>query len=417
MATVLICLVGGSPNAIVRSIEAKPVHDQVVLICSAESQASVAAIREASGLSDFKIVTLPNAQDLSGCVDTLDKKLLPLVAELRGESQEFGITVDVTGGTKCMSAALALVARRWVCTFRYIGGDSRTKDGLGVVEDTSEQVFEHANPLDLLGHDAVEDALTLCHKASYGAAADVLRTARERSSDEVVRKRLGALHQLTQALAHWDLFDFKKAKAQLERFERQEAELAATLHPASARHVMENVADWRLRLETLRKEQVSRELIEDLLANAMRRRLERRFDDAVGRLYRAIEAMAQFRLRHQHGIGDTGHVEIAKLPEKARERLASRVRANGTVALALQDDYALLLELGDEMGAKFESLGLSGIKSALQSRNRSILAHGFETVREAALEELVRPALVLAEVLKIQESALFRFPELQRRAG
>jgi hypothetical protein len=127
--------------------------------------------------------------------------------------------------------------------------------------------------------------------------------------------------------------------------------------------------------------------------------------------------MAQFRLRHQHGIGDTGHVEIAKLPEKARERLASRVRANGTVALALQDDYALLLELGDEMGAKFESLGLSGIKSALQSRNRSILAHGFETVREAALEELVRPALVLAEVLKIQESALFRFPELQRRAG
>jgi len=56
-----------------------------------------------------------------------------------------------------MSATLGIVARRWRCVLRYIGGETRTRNGMGVVEDSSKKVFHSNNPLDELGYQAAED--------------------------------------------------------------------------------------------------------------------------------------------------------------------------------------------------------------------------------------------------------------------
>jgi hypothetical protein len=44
------------------------------------------------------------------------------------------------------------------------------------------------------------------------------------------------------------------------------------------------------------------EIVEDLLLNAERRAMQDRYDDAVGRLYRALELLVQIRLLQTYDI-------------------------------------------------------------------------------------------------------------------
>ena len=149
-------------------------------------------------------------------------------------------------------------------------------------------------------------------------------------------------------------------------------------------------------------------LVADLLANARRRIAEGRQDDAVARLYRAIEATAQVALRERHDIADTGAVPLDALPEDLRARCATRAEA-GTVKLGLQDAYALLRGRGDPAGERFFTLGLATEQSPLSARNQSILAHGFQPVGAKVTDALWQAALALSE---LAEDTLPVFPVL-----
>jgi CRISPR-associated protein (TIGR02710 family) len=136
--------------------------------------------------------------------------------------------------------------------------------------------------------------------------------------------------------------------------------------------------------------------VQDLLDNARRRAAEHRHDDAVARLYRAIEAIAQIRLRENHGVSDTKAVPLDQLPETLRQEWTSRAR-DGAVMLGLRDAYRLLNELGDELGRQFVDCGLDDEeRSPLVARNASILAHGFAPVGDKTYNQLWETACALA---------------------
>ena len=65
--------------------------------------------------------------------------------------------------------------------------------------------------------------------------------------------------------------------------------------------------------------------------------------------------------------------------------------------------------LGDPVGKRFQDAALSGPKSPLVARNRSILAHGFERVTAPVFDRLWASALSLADV---DPMGLPRFPSL-----
>jgi CRISPR-associated protein (TIGR02710 family) len=146
------------------------------------------------------------------------------------------------------------------------------------------------------------------------------------------------------------------------------------------------------------------ELVEDLLANAERCAHRGRYDDAVARLYRATELLAQIRLRRVYDI-QTGDVwldspAIAECPaalellEKARAQavpLSEGSRGADTrdrqVKIGLWQAYSLLGALGDPLGEHFlaDSRHLKGF---LEMRHRSILAHGLDPVTRGQWEDL-----------------------------
>jgi len=118
------------------------------------------------------------------------------------------------------------------------------------------------------------------------------------------------------------------------------------------------------------------EAVEDLLNNAERRACQERFEDAVGRLYRAMELAAQLALRLGHQL-ETGSIDLEKLPESLRGHYALRREQLGESALklGLRASYDLLAELRDPMGLCWTDRRQK-LLDELNTRNTSLLPMG-----------------------------------------
>jgi CRISPR-associated protein (TIGR02710 family) len=131
--------------------------------------------------------------------------------------------------------------------------------------------------------------------------------------------------------------------------------------------------------------------VEDLLLNAERRATQERFDDAVGRLYRAMELTAQLLLKlavtdqvGPDGI-ETAAVALDRLPAaiQPRWREVAASKANGKqgskLEIGLTDAFDLLADLGHPTGQRWREQR-SMLIATLRTRNHSLFAHGFAPV-------------------------------------
>lgn len=418
-STLLICTVGGSPEPVVAALKQwRPLRVRFVHTpqTKGDIDAKIVPAARSEGLDldpgRYDPFELPDGQDLASCLDRL-RQLTPEVGEWVARGPGFQVVVDFTGGTKCMSASIGLQASRWPCLFSYVGGSERTKDGVGVVVSGAEKIVHQANPWDALGHQAVEDFVVLFDQRAFVAAAKVAGVAKTRVSRPDRKREIAVLEQLAKAFDAWDRFDHQSSSATFDNVAKSANDLRAVLGPAQGNQVLDSVRRLANHLgELCRAAPPSRHHVLDLLANAKRRKDEGRVDDAVARLYRTIEAVAQVALKESHGIESTEKVPLDRVPESLRPEWASRAK-DGVVALGLQDAYALLASLNDPLGEKFRSAALNGTKSPLAARNRSILAHGFDRVSEGVFDKLWTTALSLAG---IEQASLPSFPTLAERA-
>jgi CRISPR-associated protein (TIGR02710 family) len=412
--TLLVCTVGGTPDPLVKSL----LHWQparIIFVPSAQTRAHVDAVLR--GYSEhagqplspgcYRICPVEDAEELQGCLRVV-KELDHEVTDWIGRGGDYQVVADFTAGTKCMSAALALQARRWPCQFSYVGGARRTKDGVGVVEAGSERVIHSANPWDALGFQAVEEFIGLFDQQAFAPARAIADKAMRNVSQQSRKRELNALKILAEAYDAWDRFDHKGARSKVQESVKYDNDLQAVLGQPKVNQVRSCTAahiDYLGKL--VEGNSPSMQHVVDLLANARRRKAEGRIDDAVARLYRAIESLAQVALAERYQINNTKQVLLERVPEPLHAQWISRAE-QGMVFLALQDAYALLNALGDELGAKFKQLELHDRqKSPLAARNQSILAHGFERVSDKVFEQLWKAALQLAA---IQEADLPTFP-------
>jgi CRISPR-associated protein (TIGR02710 family) len=412
--TLLICTVGGSPEPLVESIlywrpsRIRFLPTPQTRACIEEQiipKASARGFEIAPGCYD--VSELPNGQDFAACVQKL-RAVTPEVAPWLDRGPGYRIVVDLTGGTKCMSAALATQAHRWVCTFSYVGGGERTKDGVGIVVSGKEQVIYTQNPWERLGYQALEDALLLFNTAQFAAVAALLDSTLPAVQDHARKRELQGMKILAQAYDLWERFDHRTAEKRLGEVYKYENDLRSALGIAALDALMASVRRHLEQLGTI-SGGPSMALVLDLLANADRRRREGRFDDALARLYRAIEAYAQNRMLEHFKIA-SGAVPVENLPSPLKERWAPHAR-DGLLKLGLQDDYELLGALGDPAGQRFAELKLNDRESALASRNTSILAHGFAPIGEKAFQSLWTATLALMEA---REEELVVFPRVAR---
>jgi CRISPR-associated protein (TIGR02710 family) len=405
----LVATVGGSPDPLTATL-AHWRPGRVIFIVSPETRTHVrekiVPTIQAGGWKDFdagrwECFEIPNAQDYADVFNQL-RRLDSRISDGQRDHDGAGVVVDFTGGTKAMSAALALAAGRWNCRISYVGGVERTKDGVGIVISGKEQIVHTQNPWDALGMIAMDQALLLLRQHSFAASVELLQTTRDRLDDPVRKGEFVAVHLLADALSKWDRFQHRDALNVLETIAKQTHNFEALFGYEPTQRLLSNIGCLRNHLEKISAPikngapGISRELVLDLLANAQRRMSECRWDDATARLYRSIEAIAQLCLA-KHDVLDTSAVSLDKLPEPLRTEVNGETR-DGKVKLGLQHAWQLLALLNDPAGLKFQESDLADPKkSPLAARNQSILAHGFSPITEQVPKRLFKIALEFAD--------------------
>jgi len=407
---VMIVSLGGTLAPVIHSLnESRP--EYICFFVSEETKASIDGILRSL---EFKprhhewIVT-SNPELLSDCYDAVVREFPPLL-------QKWGIgphdvCVDYTGGTKTMSSALVLATVEQSCCYSYVGGSERSKGGVGVVIDGKEKKWFLDNPWDRIAVKEKREVAILFNRARYASASQILDRCIDKVS-EGQRPYLKALQDLVTGYDLWDRFKHQEAKSRLYKSRDVVSAFAQGSGKRVDKVLMDQVQqNLRFLEDLLSMPKPSTFYCYDLLANARRRAdLEQKFDDAVARLYRAIELIAQVELKESYGI-ETSDVKAESIPEKLRTEylLKYKDKHDDKIKIPSFAGYRLLKEFKNRRGEKFFDLYEREIRSVLNIRNLSILAHGLQSVDEKTFQRLWTTLIKFSEV---REEDLPVFPIL-----
>ena len=405
----LIATVGGTADPILVTIEQNQ-PEFVLFIVSADSRGTGELVAEAIELDappqcDFLEVSDP--QHFGTSYEEIRRGTEDWLAEHMLDALE--VTADITGGTKVLSAALALSGVERFREFTYVGGSDRDKGGLGVVRNGTEYVVTSLNPWDTYAVRDLERANRLLEKFHADIAAVVLKEAAGKCKDSY-KNRLDAFSALAKALASSDRFDFLEA---VSLYKSCREELAAAFNEDVFSQLEQRCQRWQnLRDETKNdRETPGRETLLELLANAERRKAQGRHDDAVGRLYRAVELHGQQLVKQAFG-GELGRFKRDSIPEAKRdqfEREFGKPDLNKEYELPLRRLYRSL-KYSDSPSLCEKAAVHDRLSSFLGLRNKSLLAHG---VRPFPNKEFTKFRNATLEAFDLTMADIPRWPPLQ----
>ncbi len=382
MSTILALTVGGSPAPVLTAVrDYQPAH--VCFIATSGSKGSRPTVdgpgrpcRTDSGDAPSIVTQLGLATHQFRVVELNDPDDLPQIyavcrETLRALAQEFPAArriADYTGGSKSMGVGLALAALESGWDLSLVRGQ-RT-DLVKVVDGT--EMAGLVNSWEVRARQQMEEARHLFNAYAYASAGELLAgLLRQAPLSPDLEHTIRQWVTLCRGFDAWDRFDHPGAARLLEPVQSQ------------------IVPQWRfLKTLTGQARAAGYEPVLDLVRNAERRAARGRYDDAVARLYRAIELLAQTRLRQRDPALDSSDLDLTRLPPNVQPRYERwRDTSDGQVKLGLVQDYTLLADLDDPLGRAWLS-SEGRLLDAIKHRNHSILAHGLEPLDRAGYEKM-----------------------------
>jgi hypothetical protein len=212
-------------------------------------------------------------------------------------------------------------------------------------------------------------ACDLMARFDYVGAASVLEEAAARFASDATMATLQRWLSLCRAFDAWDRFDHATARRLIQPYRKNFVPYAILLDA-----VVEGKGAHGF------------EWVEDLLLNAERRAAQGRFDDAAGRLYRAVELTAQVWLREWHGI-DTGKVDVSRIPDAIKAKVEKERGEGAGIKIGLQLAWDTIAAFPDDpLGACFQP-ERGALRNFLSVRNQSLFAHGATPIGEWAYQQ------------------------------
>lgn len=254
----------------------------------------------------------------------------------------------------------------------------------------SEQVVALERPVDSLGFVLFIEAIRSFNSNRFEQAGHSFRSLhRDTSSEQSLLYLAFAL--LAQGYECWDKMIFREAADFLDQACRMFQKLS------SFRFAEEIVPALELNRLALRNiiEGQREAIIIDLYSNALRRRQDGRFDDALARLYACLERIIQEQLR-SFGI-ETAKPDYSLLQPEICERFRKALGGELPVELELKRAALLLSYLPDPVGEELLRFGFKSFTGLIGIRNQSILAHGLTPIGAEQFErfhdKLFQPVL------------------------
>ena len=298
---------------------------------------------------------------------------------------------------ECPAAVAAAVARRLPRLHYAVG----PRDATGRVVQTDRLVSLDTGQM--VADPVLCELGRLFDRGQFAAVAAQAAPLAAQLTDARLRARAESLAYLAETYDLWDRFCWKQAFSLLRDHAKRER--ASGCLSAGGWDVAV-LAEQVRHLKQCKEGRAQPARLADLLANAERRIAQGDYDDAVSRLYRLTEYVAQVRFRERFDIAKldnpTGKVPLPKLaahaPALAADLQARNRLKNGTADLGLRDAIAALAEAGDPVGramqARYDPPSGSAGKAKgplgrlLDMRNQSLLAHGTLPIDRETAEAL-----------------------------
>lgn len=363
-------------GAICYSINEQHPDKLIFLVTEKSENETLPIILGKVGDLEHEVITTHNFND----VEKLYLEYSDIISSLKdGTEKPEYLCSDYTSGTKAMSAAiiLASVVER-LDSIIYIYGE---RDEEGRVLPGTERSLS-LTPRDIYYREGIRRFKDSFNIYQFKGCLEILDDFKEIGGKDKVYE-ISFLRDLALGYDHWDKFRLDKAIEHLGA--------ASKNSELSKKYTIKGLLDRNNRFIHLeRKSSYSFERLLDLIENSKRRAREGKYDDAVARLYRAIEYMTQIRLKDKFDI-ETSNIIGDALPEDIREKYPQDKLDRG---IGLRASSEILRDLGDDMGRivfddleKAKKGEKSRLKVILGKRNNSILAHGFAPVSKKDYDE------------------------------
>ena len=322
-------------------------------------------------------------------IDSFTKYFNAIKSAVNELEDEYRIVIDYTYGTKTMTMSAAMVSMLFRKELIFIGGER--ENGI-VIKGTEKVQTQNLFPIyDDLLVGKIKDAFN----ANRFESAQTLL-------DDIVDPKINtdAYSNLIKSYSYFDSINYKEA---LEYFDIKEFNRE---WPRLADDFRKNAMALNI-LNTDGHQQKQYYILASLINNSRRRFEESKFDDAIARLYRALELIGQIKLE-EYGL-DSSDIDISILKEKNVDEgfirtLESLRNKDGKIKIGLIKDFELISYIDDYLG-EFYLENEKKIMNSVKFRNSSILAHGMEAKTAEEYEEFRDIVLTAAKVLngKIDE--------------
>lgn len=397
---------GGSDNpvweALAHTVRTRQ-PDVLVQICSqASRRETLPKFKEALGTSHHpQMATREFTTDDHDNVESIASECRAAIDRVRGEFPDAVIECDFTSGTKAMSAALVVAAVERGCTSLHYAVGPRDASGRAT---STERVVT----LKPLRSRADRELRALGGLFGLGQFAAVEQQATSLASElepgDRLHDRAVSLAFLADAYAKWDRFDWKQARAKLREHAKDKHRVAKAGWDTDA--LTRQVGFLNSAEEQNEGKPPSGERLADLLANAARCTARGRYDDAVARLYRLVEYIAQARLLDR-GINPGRWWTADQLAKHAPTAAAGLETQHGTkrFKIDLAKAIRVLTEIAEPIGLELhERYGdppngwHTELSNLLQKRNNSYLAHGTNPIEAETAHDLYQQVAAVLEL-------------------
>jgi CRISPR-associated protein (TIGR02710 family) len=394
-------------NALVFSIKQQN-PDEIFFVASLKSRRTVLPkILQQTKIKNH-IIKIENPDDINYIYGVL----LPKFKKIR--RQYDNVAVDCTSGTKTMTSAMAILGT--ICDVNSLSYISGERSG-GLVQAGTEKLIT-VQPRFMVAEQKMKTAIEFFNHNQFEVAIAILEEIKESIRSQDLTKRVDPLLLLAKAYSLWNKFEHDKAfqiirGMKMEQLADNKSFLGHLLEAKKEANEESSPKKGVVRPPKLKRPEPY--YIADMINNAERTGDEKKYDDAVARLYRTIELIAQYTLKKEYNI-QTSNVKVDQVPEELLKKWPRPT--TGTLKLPLEKDYELLETKKHPLGEKY--LRDKKLKDLLSKRNASILAHGLNPVDQNTFITLQKKTkeyakIVIENLSELLKAAKFiKWPEVNQ---
>ena len=350
--------------------------EKIIFIGSHDSLKTVESIKkeylknENEELENYEFHQIHFIDNVIDIFNEISKKVI--------ENEDSKIFINYTSGTKSMSVAAALCSVVYKTKLMSLSGD---RNKYGVVEH-QRGTYKTQNLYSVYNQFNIDKMKRYFNIYRFEETMEIC--------DEIVDFENASIYkQVFDYYNKWDKFNHKNKLDTIDSSIFDDEQFV--------KQFIKNQEAIKI-LKRIQDENRDYYIIADLINNSQRRYEEGKYDDAVARLYRSIELIAQTKLKIEYGIS-TDNIDLSKIKTKVSSYYYQGLknRSKGKLQLGLKQDYKLLKQMNDKLGKAFYEN--PDFKEILDARNYSILAHGTNAISKEKYVEMKKLTIELATIL------------------